>query len=323
MGLSVSSPLQRFTTDTPDSEVFFNGMATELKDDIRQSTGFIERQMPFRVPPIKWDTITLPKNEGGLGVKNAAIWNTAIVAKLVDWLYCKADRLWIKWVNQIYLKQQDWHDYEPIADVTWTWKSICKVKELMKPAYGDGQWMSDTRGYTVSRGYDWLRLHQAKPIWFETVWSNWNTPKHSLISWLIKNNGINTREKLFRIGCSNSDRCCVCEAAPETQEHLFFECGYSKLIMSQIRDWSKLQLSVTGDIRTAGSTTQQGVYALVLTASYYHVWVQRNNARINAILLSPKRVVQMIKDSVRHRIKVKRNDHMSSVDMNWLFTLEN
>ncbi|XP_074300660.1 uncharacterized protein LOC141631958 [Silene latifolia] len=194
-------------------------------------------------------------NNGGLGVKNAAIWNTATVAKLVDWLYCKADRLWIKW-------------------------------ELMKPRLcADGQWMPMLWGYT--------------------------------------NNGINTREKLFRIGYSNSDKCCVCEAAPETQEHLFFECGYIKLIMNQIRDWRKLQLSVTGDIQTAESTTQQGVYALVLTASYYHVWTQRNNARSNAVLVSPKRVVQMIKDSVRHGIKVKRNDHMSSVDMNWLCTLEN
>ncbi|XP_074315920.1 uncharacterized protein LOC141652310 [Silene latifolia] len=57
---------------------------------------------------------------------------------------------------------------------------------------------------------------------------------------------------------------------------------------------------------------------ILLTASYYHVWGQRNNARINAVLVSPGRVVQMIKDSVRHRIKVKRNDQMSSVDRNWL-----
>ncbi|XP_074318674.1 uncharacterized protein LOC141655493 [Silene latifolia] len=193
----------------------------------------------------------------------------------------------------------------------------------MKPAYADGQWMPDAWGYTVSRGYDWLRLHQAKPVWFETVWSNWNVPKHSLISWLIRNNGINTRENLFRIGCCSSDRCCVCEAAPEIQEHLFFKCGYSKLILNQIRDWSKLQISVTGDIGSAGSKIQQRVYALLLSASYYHVWTQRNNARINAVLVSPNRVVQLIKDSVRQRIKIKRDDHMSSAEKNWLLSLEN
>ncbi|XP_074305105.1 uncharacterized protein LOC141640043 [Silene latifolia] len=325
-------------------EVFFNGMATELKDDIRQVTRFMEGQMAFsvirrieavcrnffwdgcteyhRVPLVKWDTITLPKNEGGLGVKNAAIWNIATMAKLVDWLYCKAGRLWIKWVNQIYIKHQSWHDYKPAADVTWTWKNICKVKEIMKPAYSEGKWMPDARGYIVSRGYDWLRPHQTKPVWFETVWCNWNIPKHSLISWLIRNNGINTREKLFRIGCCNSDSCSICDAAPETREHLFFKCGYSKLILSKIKDWCKLQISSTGDVRYAGLKVQKNVYALVLAASYYHVWTQRNNARMNAILDNPKRVVQFIKDNVKHRIKFKRNDHMSSAEKNWLLSLE-
>ncbi|XP_074277797.1 uncharacterized protein LOC141601416 [Silene latifolia] len=211
-------------------------------------------------------------NEGGLGVKNAEIWNIVTVAKLVDWLYCKADRLWIKWVNQIYIKQQSWHDYRPAADVTWTWKNIFKVKEIMKPAYSDGKWIPDDRGYTVSRGYDWLRPHQTKPVWYETVWCSWNIPKYSLIFWLIRNNGINTREKLFRIGCCNSDSCCICEAALEIQEHLFFECGYSKLILGQIKDWCRLQISSTGGVSSTGSKVQKNVYALVLAASYYHVW---------------------------------------------------
>ncbi|XP_074300784.1 uncharacterized protein LOC141632104 [Silene latifolia] len=192
----------------------------------------------------------------------------------------------------------------------------------MKLAYFDGKWMPDARGYTVSRGYDWLRPHQTKPVWYETVWCIWNIPKHSLISWHIRNNGINTREKLFRIGCCSSDSCCVCEAAPETQEHMFFECGYSKLIMRQIKDWCRLQISSVGGVNSSGSKVQRNAYALVLVASYYHVWTQRNNARMNAMLDSPNRVVQLIKDNVKHRIKYKRDDHMSSAEKNWLLSLE-
>ncbi|XP_074283120.1 uncharacterized protein LOC141607664 [Silene latifolia] len=74
-------------------EVYFNGMAATLKEDIKQVTGFIEGQMPFRVPLVGWDTVTLPKTEGGLGIKKDEIWNVAIVAKLVDWIYSKAGRL--------------------------------------------------------------------------------------------------------------------------------------------------------------------------------------------------------------------------------------
>ncbi|XP_074267035.1 uncharacterized protein LOC141590337 [Silene latifolia] len=123
-------------------EVYFNGVAQELKSDIQQVTGFVEGSMPFRylgvpiqagkftkkdcniltekmvnrirslgakklsyagkidgssdyhrVPLITWDKVTLPKEEGGLGIKKSETWNVATVAKLVDWIYGKADRL--------------------------------------------------------------------------------------------------------------------------------------------------------------------------------------------------------------------------------------
>ncbi|XP_074292086.1 uncharacterized protein LOC141618927 [Silene latifolia] len=174
-------------------EVYFNGVAQELKNDIQQVTGFVKGSMPFRylgvpiqagklnkkecniltekmvnrirslgakklsyagrivlinsvlntlysywagifpipkavvkrieaicrnflwdrssnyhrVPLVSWDTVTLPKEGGDLGIKRAENWNVAIVAKLVDWIYGKADRLWIRWNNQIYLKNGD------------------------------------------------------------------------------------------------------------------------------------------------------------------------------------------------------------------------
>ncbi|XP_074314256.1 uncharacterized protein LOC141649465 [Silene latifolia] len=92
-----------------------------------------------RVPSVGWDKVTLPKEEGGLGIKRTAIWNIASVAKLVDWLYCKADRLWISWVNKVHIKGRNWHDYHPPADVAWSWKNVCKVKELIKAAYVEDQ----------------------------------------------------------------------------------------------------------------------------------------------------------------------------------------
>ncbi|XP_074303025.1 uncharacterized protein LOC141637446 [Silene latifolia] len=82
-----------------------------------------------RVPLVAWEKVTLPKDEGGLGIKKADIWNVAAVAKLVNWIYSKSDRLWIRWINQIYIKNLDGLDYNPPTDATWSWKCICKVKE--------------------------------------------------------------------------------------------------------------------------------------------------------------------------------------------------
>ncbi|XP_074305874.1 uncharacterized protein LOC141641096 [Silene latifolia] len=91
-----------------------------------------------RVPLVGWDRVTLPKDEGGLGIKKAELWNTASVGKLVNWLYIKPGRLWIKWVANVYLKGVEWHDYTPGSDTPWTWNRICKVKERIKSGFHDG-----------------------------------------------------------------------------------------------------------------------------------------------------------------------------------------
>ncbi|XP_074292168.1 uncharacterized protein LOC141619030 [Silene latifolia] len=275
-----------------------------------------------KVPLVGWDTVTLPKNEGGLGIKKAELWNIAVVAKLVDWIYSKADRLWIRWINQIYIKQSEWHSYSPPADAAWTWKSICKIKKLMKSAYTDGHWQPDVKGYTVRNGYNWLRVHQNKPWWYDTIWSNWNVPKHSFISWITMHNGMNTREKLHRFGCCSTDTCCICENAKETISHLLFECEYSSTVVSLIQDWCGARISMSstmaGGYGNAGGKLLQRVYALGLSACIYHVWEQRNSARINGCILAPSVVVQRIKEVIRQRIKFKCSAKLNRRDEVWL-----
>ncbi|XP_074302903.1 uncharacterized protein LOC141637237 [Silene latifolia] len=220
-----------------------------------------------RVPLVGWDTVTLPKIEGGLGIKKAEVWNVAIVAKLVDWIYSKSDSL--------------------PADAAWTWRSICKVKELMKDAYTDGQWQPDLKGYT-----------------------------------LIMHNWMNTREKLYRFACCSTDACCICENATEIQPHLFFECDYNKVVVALIQDWCGACISMSGAMAggygNVGGKLKQQVSAIILTACIYHIWAQRNSARINGIRMVPSLVAQNIIEVVRQRIKFKCNAKMSRRDEVWL-----
>ncbi|XP_074305597.1 uncharacterized protein LOC141640815 [Silene latifolia] len=197
-----------------------------------------------RVPLVAWDKVTLPKDEGGLGIKKAELCNIEAVAKMVDWVYNKADKLWIKWISQVYLKQQDWHTYTPIAGVAWSWKSFCKVKEIMKVGYQNDQWSANLKGYSIKKGYEWLRNKQPKKEWVQLVWNNWNFPKHALISWLVMNEGLNVKAKLFQFGCCPDNRCCICDQEPETQEHLFFDCLYSRQVMSLIEQWCGFKIAV-------------------------------------------------------------------------------
>lgn len=47
------------------------------------------------------------KKEGGLGVMDCITWNDAAVAKHIWNVVSKADNLWVKGANHLYMKGQD------------------------------------------------------------------------------------------------------------------------------------------------------------------------------------------------------------------------
>ncbi|XP_074314195.1 uncharacterized protein LOC141649402 [Silene latifolia] len=179
----------------------------------------------------------------------------------------------------------------------------------------------DVKGYLVRNGYNWLRVHQNKPWWYDTIWSNWNVPKHSFISWITMHNGMNTREKLHRFGCCSTDTCCICENAKETISHLFFECEYSSTVVSLIQDWCGARISMSstmaGGYGNAGGKLLQRVYALGLSAVFIMSWEQRNSARINGVFLL-HRGGSRIKEVIRQRIKFKCSANLNRRDEVWL-----
>ena len=58
----------------------------------------------FKQPLVAWKDITLPKIEGGLGIRNPKAWNKALLSKTLWDIHSKKDSLWVHWVHQIYLK---------------------------------------------------------------------------------------------------------------------------------------------------------------------------------------------------------------------------
>ncbi|XP_074288900.1 uncharacterized protein LOC141614045 [Silene latifolia] len=208
-----------------------------------------------RVPLVAWDKVTLPKPEGGLGIKKAELWNVAPIGKLVNWVYSKADRLWIRWINQ---------------------KNVCKVKELLKDGFTDDTWTAQTHGYSIRGGYDWLVMPHPILDWTKLVWNSWNTPKHSMITWITLHGGLNIKDKLFRIGCSNDNHCCCCDSMPETHEHLFIYCPYSSRIRGKLESWLGRPMPNVNDMVADNTgSIQWKIMAVVMNASRYNVRVSR------------------------------------------------
>ncbi|GAA0152172.1 hypothetical protein LIER_10719 [Lithospermum erythrorhizon] len=53
---------------------------------------------------VSWSTLSLPKEEGGLGIKNLKLWNQACMAQYLSDISSHKESLWIKWVVVFRLK---------------------------------------------------------------------------------------------------------------------------------------------------------------------------------------------------------------------------
>ncbi|XP_074277269.1 uncharacterized protein LOC141600910 [Silene latifolia] len=58
-----------------------------------------------RVPLVAWKKVCCSKKEGGLGVKDARVWNIATI-------------------DHVYMKGTDWNSYQPPPDSNWNWRNI-------------------------------------------------------------------------------------------------------------------------------------------------------------------------------------------------------
>ena len=53
---------------------------------------------------VSWETVTLTKDEGGLGVKDLHSWNLACILKLVWLLFFRPNSVWVCWFKEVILK---------------------------------------------------------------------------------------------------------------------------------------------------------------------------------------------------------------------------
>lgn len=88
-----------------------------------------------RSPHVAWESMCRGKKEGGLGIRDNEKWNLAAVGKLVWDITSKADKMWVKWVNHVYMKNQDWWGYQPNYETSWTWRKICKARDTFANGY--------------------------------------------------------------------------------------------------------------------------------------------------------------------------------------------
>ncbi|XP_074283310.1 uncharacterized protein LOC141607861 [Silene latifolia] len=306
------------------TNAYFNGVLCRLNSICRNFLwdGTIDH---IRVPPVSWEKICSPKHKGGPGIRDSFVWNTAAIGKLVWWVYFNPDKLWVKWVSQIYLKGQAWPDYQPSGDLSWGWKSVCRVRDKMSQGNVQGQWVLDTKGYTLQSGYELLRVKFQPVVWHKVIWNWWCVPKHRFICWMMVRNAMQVKSKLFQLGISPDDLCLLCGGTTETHVHLFEQCVYSRSVLQGMAMLCQINIPSVNILQWVWNQkwdkARKGIVLCAFMAYYYQIWMMRNRARVELHLPRPAVALHQAKCSAKLRISVL-SSQLDLCTRSWLESID-
>ncbi|XP_020253988.1 uncharacterized protein LOC109831061 [Asparagus officinalis] len=144
----------------------------------------------------------------------------------------------------------------------------------------------------------------SKVKWSNTIWENSSLPKHCFISWLAVNDRLLTRYRLMRRGIIQSAQCCLCnDTAPETRDHLFFQCKFSQVVWNEIMEWLQFRWRTCEwnilidwfSCKLRGKGPKQKVKMIALSSTIYSLWKERNNRTFKQVAKSTDQTVMVIK----------------------------
>nr|GEU92274.1 reverse transcriptase domain, reverse transcriptase zinc-binding domain protein [Tanacetum cinerariifolium] len=108
--------------------------------------------------------------------------------------------------------------------------------------------------------------------------------------------------------------CSLCEAQADSHEHLFFECNFSKQVWQKVKGYVVIPNSsysidsIMNDIIPFAKrkTTKSIIAKLVVAATSYFIWQERNNRMFKKSKRSLNKVADCIINSVRLKLKLCR-----------------
>uniref|UniRef100_A0A803QNJ9 Reverse transcriptase zinc-binding domain-containing protein n=1 Tax=Cannabis sativa TaxID=3483 RepID=A0A803QNJ9_CANSA len=266
-----------------------------------------------------------PKSAGGIGFKCVAAWNRAAMGKYVWAITNKEDTLWLRWINSVYLHNEDWWDYKLPSQSSWYWKSLVRLKDQMKEASGR---MVLQQKYTIAQGYNLFKLAGEKIHWPKQVWSRLNSPKHSFVLWLAMHQRLKIRDRLFKMKIVEDQVCLLCCAHQESTEHLFFGCTETSRCLRELTtwlNWKTSHISLPNLIKWIGraklSKLKKMTYAACLASLTYNIWRLRNRCYWEKAKPETDLLIKDLKTEVTHRIHLFWPKKISEEDKQWFLNL--
>ena len=84
---------------------------------------------------VSWETVVLPKDQGGLGIKDLLTWNKACTLRLLWLLFFRSGSVWVAWFKEVILKGSisNYWTTKPSSSFSWLANKLLKLKDTVFP----------------------------------------------------------------------------------------------------------------------------------------------------------------------------------------------
>ncbi|GJW07139.1 hypothetical protein Tco_1569562 [Tanacetum coccineum] len=84
---------------------------------------------------VAWNTICLPKCEGGLGIHSLEVFNIALMTTHIWNIVSNKESLWVRWINAYKLKGRSFWDVPLKNYASWRWRKLIRIWDLVRPFF--------------------------------------------------------------------------------------------------------------------------------------------------------------------------------------------
>ncbi|XP_059668885.1 uncharacterized protein LOC132313970 [Cornus florida] len=168
---------------------------------------------------------------------------------------------------------------------------------------------SSTGKYSLKHTIEALALPAPPAPWYQLVWNSLSIPRHRVILWLAVLNKLPTLDSQSMAYKHILNHCTLCLFSGESLNHIFFSCSFTAPIWSHLQNtcgfYTRSQWNdfiFWASHHWSSKSIANAINKLALSASLYHIWVERNSRIFQDISSNQNTVLLKITNSIRERL---------------------
>ena len=172
---------------------------------------------------------------------------------------------------------------------------------------------SSSQEFSTGLVYGELKHHNQPTQWHKAVWSPRGIPRQNFLAWLLVQNRCPTRDRLLGWGLPTDPLCLLCNVAPESRDHIYYQCPYSWSVWTRTanraghrpdQDWNREMINMQN---LQGPRHLQIIRLLAWQCTLYYIWAERNSRLHRHIFKPPDSIVKQIEATIRSKISALRD----------------